>query len=122
MKKGLIDLWVDTKIKSGDQWKKEIENALKESSIAILLISADFMASDFIIDNELPPLLSRAEVDGTTILPVIVSPCRFSREPTLSRFQAANSPSEPLSSLTEDEKEKIYDQLAHDIERSITNA
>lgn len=122
VKKGLIDIWVDTKIKTGDQWQKEIENALAVSSISILLISADFMASDFIIDNELPPLLAKAEVKGTKILPVILSPCRFSREPTLNRFQAANPPNEPLSSMGDDKREVIYDQLAHDIEQSLENA
>ena len=120
-KKGLIDIWVDTKINTGNQWKVEIEKALEKSSISILLVSADFMASDFIVDNELPPLLSKAEVNGTQILPVIISPCRFSREPTLNRFQAANSPSEPLSSMSEDEKEKIFDNLANDIENSLGN-
>jgi len=119
IKKNLIDIWVDTKIKTGDHWKEEIEKALREAKIAILLISADFMASDFIIENELPPLLSDAEIKGTKILPVIISPCRFSREPSLNRFQAANSPSEPLSSMNENKKEKVYDQLAHDIEESL---
>lgn len=121
-KNGLLDIWVDTRIKTGDKWKEEIENALTESSISILLISADFMASDFIVNNELPPLLSKAEVKGTKILPVIVSPCRFSREPTLNRFQAINSPTEPLSAMSEDEREMIYDKLAHEIEQSLANA
>ncbi len=121
-KKGLIDVWADTQIKTGDNWEKEIEGALTKSSIAILLISADFLASDFIVDNELPPLLSKAEVKGTRILPVIISPCRFSREPTLSSFQAANPPNEPLSSMNDDKREVIYDQLASDIESTLENA
>jgi TIR domain len=122
MKKGLIDIWSDKKIKTGDQWKVEIEAALTEASISILLISADFMASDFIVDNELPPILAKAEVKGTKILPVILSPCRFSREPTLNRFQAANSPSEPLSGLSFVEREVVFDKLASDIERTLENA
>lgn len=122
IKKGVIDIWSDNKIKTGDQWKAEIEEALNNASISILLISADFMASDFIVDNELPPLLAKAEVDGTKILPLILSPCRFSREPSLNRFQAANSPSEPLSSLSFAEKEVIFDKLASDIEASLANA
>lgn len=46
-KKGLIDLWVDTKIKVGEKWRDKINEALDRSAIAILLISADFLASDF---------------------------------------------------------------------------
>jgi hypothetical protein len=63
-KKGVIDLWVDTKINVGEKWKEKIQQALDRAAIAILLISADFLASDFIIDNELPPLLKAAEEKG----------------------------------------------------------
>ena len=54
---------------SGEKWKQKIEKALNDASIAILLISADFIASDFIINNELQPLLKNAEEKGTVILP-----------------------------------------------------
>ena len=43
------------------RWKEEIEEALSDAVIAVLLISADFLASDFIVDNELPPILEGAE-------------------------------------------------------------
>ena len=80
---GRVDLWVDTGIHAGDLWKKEIEKALEQSSIAILLVSADFLASDFIRNNELPPILKSAESKGTRILPVVLKPCRFSRDRAL---------------------------------------
>jgi nucleoside 2-deoxyribosyltransferase len=54
-KEDLIDLWVDTRLRAGDRWRKEIDNALQRAMVAILLVSADFLASDFITDNELPP-------------------------------------------------------------------
>ena len=60
-RQGLVELWDDTKIKAGDKWEKSIFNALNRSAIAILIISADFLASDFIIENELPPLLEKAK-------------------------------------------------------------
>lgn len=122
MRRGMLDVWADTKIKTGDHWREEIQKALDSASVAILLVSADFMASDFIIDNELPPLLSKAEVNGTRILPVIVSPCRFTREPELSRFQSANDPSTPLSTIPRDEREIIYDKLMAEVERGMKNA
>jgi len=115
-KQGLIDPWVDTRLMAGDKWKKEIEKALKSAKAAILLISADFLASDFIIDNELPPLLQTAEQEGTLIIPVILKPCRFTREKNLREFQAINPPDEPVSLLDENERELVYDSVAQRIE------
>lgn len=52
-KLGVVDVWDDTKIKVGNDWKKEIDAALHQAAIAVLIVSADFLASDFIVDNEL---------------------------------------------------------------------
>ncbi len=114
---GVIDFWVDTKIQAGDKWRNEIEKALKHARAAILLVSADFLASEFIVKNELPPLLEKAEMEGTHIIPVIIKPCRFARDKNLSRFQAINSPSSPLIMLAEGDQEKIYDQIAEAVEK-----
>lgn len=118
-KNGLIDLWEDTKIKAGEKWKEKIENALERSAIAILLVSADFLASDFIIDNELPPLLKAAEENGKVILPVIVKPCRFTKMHQLSQFQSINDPKMPLSKLDENGKEELYVEIANYIDDSL---
>jgi len=118
-KEGLVDLWDDTKIKVGEKWKEEIANALSKAAIAILVISADFLASDFIVDNELPPILEKAELDGTRIVPIILKPCRFSRDKNLSKFQALNSPDKPLLSMSEVEQEELWDRLCHLIEEEL---
>lgn len=116
VKDELIDVWDDTQIKAGEKWKDEIENALNNCSVAILLISADFMASDFIVDNELPPLLEAAEKEGKTIIPVIVKPCRFTSDKNLSKYQSINDPEYPLSGLRAHRREKIYVAIADRIE------
>ena len=113
---GLIDVWADTRIKAGEDWEERIKTALDKAAIAVLLISADFLASDFIVKDELPPLLLAAAKGGTTILPLILKPCRFVKHGQLSKFQAINSPSEPLLSLNEIEQEKIYVKLVDRIE------
>ena len=111
-KKGIIDIWSDTKIKAGEKWKEQIERALEKSVAAILLISADFLASDFIVDNELPPLLKSAEEKGKLILPVILKPCRFTKDGNLSKFQAVNNPIVPLSKMDENGREETYVKVA----------
>lgn len=118
-KSGQIDLWADTNIKAGEKWKEKINEALENSVIAILLISADFLASDFIIDNELPPLLKAAEEKGKIILSLIVKPCRFSSNETLSIFQAINDPKNPLSKLNENDREEMYVKVAERIDNLV---
>ena len=118
-RENLVDIWADTRIKVGERWKDQIQTALDDAAVAILLISADFLASDFIVDNELPPLLAAAEQRGTLILPVILKPCRFEREDHLSQFQAINSPSEPLLKLNDIEQEEIYAKVAEIVELEI---
>lgn len=116
---GVMDLWVDTSIKAGEKWREKIEQALSGAAIAVLLISADFLASDFIVNNELPPILEAADKKGTRILPVILKPCRFSRDPNLSKFQALNPPSSPLLLMSEMEQEMLWDKLSAEIEAEI---
>lgn len=118
-RKGSIQLWSDTLIQSGAKWKQEIEKALEKAAIAVLLISADFLASDFIVNNELQPLLKAAEDKGTIIIPIILKPCRFLREPTISQFQAINDPSVPIVSMNEFEREEIYEKLSQRIELAL---
>ena len=115
-KEGVIDLWVDTKLSAGDKWKPRIEASLRNARVAILLVSADFLASDFIVDNELPPLLTAAEAEGTRIIPIILKPCRFSRDKHLSPFQSINDPRQPLIKMELAEQEEVYDKVSELVE------
>lgn len=114
-----VEVWDDTRLKAGEQWRNEIRDALAAAKVAILLVSADFLASDFIVTNELPPLLKAAEEDGATILPVIISPCRFTRMDSLSRFQAVNDPAKPLVQMRRAGREKALDQVARAVEDAL---
>ncbi len=114
-----FEVWDDSKIHSGAKWKKEIEKALNECKIAILFISTDFLASDFIQNNELPPLLRKAEEDGTIILPLVVGYCRFTKDKNLKDFQAVNDPSKPLIACSKAEVQKIMVKLTDDVEKSL---
>lgn len=102
-----IQLWDDSKIDPGQKWKEEIKKALSKTKVAILLISTDFLGSDFIHENELPPLLEAAELEGSVILSVILKPCLFDQFPNLSQFQAMNPPNFPISKMSDDEKEEL---------------
>ena len=61
---GILDLWEDRRIEAGDDWKPEIEKAINKATVAILMISANFLTSKFILGEEVPKLLERREKEG----------------------------------------------------------
>lgn len=109
-----IDAWSDRRLRGGNQWKSAIDSALQKADVAILLISADFLASGFIREHELSPLLAKAkaEKDGVIILPLIVGPSLFSKTPELSVYQAVNDPKNPLICVQKGEQERVFASMA----------
>jgi hypothetical protein len=96
--KDAIAVWDDTKIKIGARWDDEIHSALESARVALLLVSDNFFASDYIMEYELPAILAAAECKELSVLWILIAPCLY-QETDLQRFQAAHDPSEPLSSL-----------------------
>jgi GTPase SAR1 family protein len=107
-----VELWDDTQIQAGMPWRDEIEKGLSATKVAILLVSTDFLASDFITNNELPSLLKAAKNEGTVILPLIVKPCMYTDHENLAEIQSVNNPLNPLSALTENGQEEVLVKLA----------
>lgn len=114
-----IEFWDDNKITPGQKWKEEIRTAINHTKIAVLLISADFFNSDFIVTHELPPLLKAAQEDGATILSVILKPCMFEEYPEVSQYQAINSPSNTILQMDEATQEITWVELVKTIKKLI---
>jgi hypothetical protein len=109
-----FSVWDDTRIKAGDIWRDEIKRALASAKVAVLLVTTNFISSDFIAENELPPLLEAAQNEGLRVLLVIVGPSLF-EETELGRYQAVNDPSRPLAGISAASREKEMVRICKEI-------
>ena len=118
---GRLELWDDRQIKVGDEWRDEIRRALASCSVAVLVISADFMASDFIFDEEVPTLLDAVKARGVRVLPLIASSSYFA-DSDLARFQSVNAPDRPLDLLSKGEQEAVLESLHKSVRSLLSSA
>ena len=113
-----ISVWDDTKIKSGDKWREEIQKAIVSARVAVLLVSPDFLACDFIAENELHPLLEAAEQEGLKILWVALRHSVYA-DTEIERYQAVNDPSKPLAGLSGANREKEIVRICGEIKSAV---
>lgn len=101
-----VTVWDDSMIRAGAIWKETIRHALASAKVAVLLVSPAFLASKFIAEEELPPLLEAAKREGVAILWVPVKASSFKVTP-IAAYQAAHSPERPLASLSSAVRDRV---------------
>jgi internalin A len=111
-------VWDDTKIQAGAKWREAIENALVAAKVAVLLVSPDFLASDFIADNELPPLLDAAEAQGLTIIWIPLSFSSY-EETEIEKYQSVHPPNQPLDSLNSAQENQAWVKICKVIKAAV---
>jgi len=106
-----IKWWDDTQIKPGEKWGEKIKEALSKAKVAILIVSVNFFASDYIWDEEYPSLLEAAENEGATILWLPIS--AFDYDDTgIAKYQSVMNPESPLEKCTRAGRNEVYMELA----------
>jgi WD40 repeat protein len=83
-----LKLWDDTHIPVGDDWRRDIDEGVRRARAALLLVTDSYLASRFIMEEELPALVAH----GVRLVPVLVEDCLWDREPQLASVQWADDP------------------------------
>jgi TIR domain-containing protein len=113
--RGSISSWDDTKIEARADWKDELERALGAATVAIFVVSPDYLASDFIYNVEVPSLLKRRESGELLVVPLIVRASVWSQVPWLRKFQAWPSDGRPLATLSRPEQDVVLASLVREV-------
>jgi TIR domain len=114
-RRGMVDLWDTSRIQAGANWVADITKAISEANIALLLISPDFLASDFIVQRELPILLEHYQKRGLTVLSILIQQCFWASIPALAQIQFLNDPENPLAALSPPMAEQAFASIGQKI-------
>lgn len=93
---GLINTWSDDLIGAGDDWQQEIDKSMAEARVAILLVTAHFLTSEFILATEMPSLLRRRHDEGLIVFPVIAKACAWRTIPWLRQMRIRPKDGRPI--------------------------
>ncbi len=96
-RQGLISLWHDRLITPGTDWTKTIDAHLKTASVILLLVSADFLASDYCYSVEMQRALERHEAGEARVVPILVRPVDWKGAP-FAHLQALPTDAKPIAS------------------------
>jgi hypothetical protein len=109
--RGLLTCWSDINISVGGQWQSEIERAIENATIAVLLVTPSFLASDFVARHELPRLLSAVRLKKLAVLWIPISHSLY-LQTEIANFQAAHDPARPLDTLRKAQRNKAVVKIA----------
>ena len=96
---GLIDTWYDRQILAGERIDEEIGRELESCDLFLLLVSPDFLASDYCVNHEMRRALERHRDNEAHVIPIIVEPCDWLSSP-LRELKALPYDGEPISKWT----------------------
>jgi hypothetical protein len=114
---GLVAKWSDKQIAAGSQWLDEIQAALATTKVAVLMVTPGFLASDFIHENELTPLLKEAEQGGVRVLWVPVRASAY-KETLLKNYQAVIPPDKPIAEMKTN-RDKAWVKVCEEIKKAL---
>jgi hypothetical protein len=95
-RQGFLSGWHDRRVEPGTEWERQIDQHLEAADIILLLVSADFIASEYCYDLEMTRALERHGAGTARVIPVILRPCDWKTAP-FGKLQALPKDGKPVT-------------------------
>lgn len=115
-RQGVITTWHDRKIMPGDKWAGVIDDNFKRADLILLLVSADFVASDYCYEIEMKTALEREKKGEAKVVPVILRECKWKQSP-FAELQSLPKDAEPVANWSN--RDKAWTNVADGIEKLV---
>lgn len=115
-RQGLIQAWHDRLITPGTEWAGQLDAHLNSARVILLLVSADFLASDYCYDIEMKRALARHEAGEARVIPVILRPVDWQGAP-FGKLQALPLDGKPITKWPD--RDEALVNVAQGIRRAI---
>ena len=115
VKYGEFRIWVDRQMPGGTEWDEEIEDHLRTCNIFVLLVSANSMGSDYIIDKELKIALERQTAGVLQVYPLLIEPTPKAGLDSVRRFNLRPRDAKPLQSYSLADRNQLMSDAADEI-------
>jgi hypothetical protein len=115
-RQGVISEWHDRRLVPGTDWAGGISKELESADIILLLVSADFLASDYCYEAEMMKAMQRHESGNSIVLPIILRPCDWSGAP-FGRLQGLPKDAKPIT--TWDDRDEALTDVARGIRKAV---
>lgn len=115
-RQGVITAWHDREITAGTEWAGEIDEKINSARIILLLVSADFLASDYCYDIELQQAMARHEAGGAQVIPIILRPVDWEGVP-FGKLQALPKNAKPVT--TWDNRDEAFRDIAQGLRKAV---
>lgn len=115
-REGLVETWHDRKIAPGETWAGKISEHLERADVVLLLVSADFLASDYCYGMEMERALARHEAGEARVVPVILRTADWTSAP-FAKLQALPKNAKPV--VTWKDRDEAFVDVARGLRRLI---
>jgi len=114
----LIEYWQDKELLPGENWDEEIKKNLRQADIVVFLLSADFLASPYIYNNEIKIAYEKHQKGEVTLVPVMLRKCHIDKT-IFKNIQGLPTPFEPITSSKWPSRDEYFYEIVVGLERFI---